>query len=95
MVARRRLAIVRDVVHALTTPKFGRRSAGPAVMSAEERCREMLGLPLGGRLAAAEIHQAFRRSAKRAHPDAGGNQHAFLALAAARDALMQPSKKGG
>ena len=49
----------------------------------------MLGLPLGGRLAATEIHQAFRRTAKRVHPDAGGSQHAFLALAAARDALMR------
>ncbi len=89
VVARRRLAIIRDVVHALTTPKFGRRSAEPAVLSADEHCREMLGLPPGGKLAAAEIHQAFRRSAKRMHPDAGGSQNAFLALAAARDALMR------
>jgi len=87
VVARRRLAVVRDVLHALTTPKFGRRRADP--LSPDERCREMLGLPLGGRLAATEIHQAFRRSAKRVHPDAGGSQHAFLALAAARDALMR------
>jgi len=96
VVARRRLAIVRDVLHVLVTPKFGRRSAEPEIRTPEERCREMLGLPLGRQLAAAEIHQAFRRTAKRAHPDGGGSEHAFLALAAARDALMRPaSKKGG
>ena len=65
-------------------------------LTPEERYREMLGLPLGVRLAATEIHQAFRRSAKRMHPDAGGDAHAFLALSAARDALMHPpSKKDG
>ncbi len=53
-------------------------------------------MPLGGRLAATEIHQAFRRTAKRMHPDAGGDAPAFLALSAARDALMHPAvKKSG
>ena len=95
VVARRRLGVIRDVLHGLATPKFGRR--GPErILTEDERYREMLGLPLDGRLAAAEIHQAFRRTAKRAHPDAGGDAHAFLALAAARDALMHaPVKKGG
>lgn len=93
--ARRRLGIVRDVLHELVTPKFGRRGAGK-VLTADERYRQMLGLPLDRQLAPAEIHQAFRRSAKRVHPDAGGDAHAFLALAAARDALMHaPGKKGG
>ena len=95
VVARRRLGVVRDVLHELTAPKFGRRGT-EKTLTPEERYREMLGLPLDGRLAATEIHQAFRRSAKRMHPDAGGDAHAFLALAAARDALMHPpSKKGG
>ena len=96
VVARRRLGVVRDVLHELTTPKFGRRDAEPKALSPEQRCREMLGLPLDRQLAATEIHQAFRRSAKRMHPDAGGDAHAFLALSAARDALMHPAhKKGG
>lgn len=96
VVARRRLGVIRDVLHELVTPKFGRRGAEPRALTAEERCREMLGLPLGRQLATAEIHQAYRRSAKRVHPDAGGDAHAFLALAAARDALMHaPGKKGG
>jgi hypothetical protein len=89
VVARRRMAVVRDVLHALAAPKFGRRGGEQAPLSAEQRCRDMLGLPRGGRLAAAEIHHAFRRTAKRVHPDTGGSEHAFLALAAARDALMR------
>ncbi len=96
VVARRRLGVIRDVLHALTTPKFGRRGAEQKALTADERYREMLGLPLDGRLAATEIHQAFRRIAKRMHPDAGGDARAFLALSAARDALMHPPhKKGG
>jgi hypothetical protein len=95
VVARRRLGVVRDVLHELTAPKFGRRGTEKP-LTPEERYREMLGLPLGVRLAATDIHQAFRRTAKRLHPDAGGDAHAFLALSAARDALMHPpAKKGG
>jgi len=95
VVARRRLGVIRDVLHGLTTPKFGRRGT-EKTLTPEERYREMLGLPLDGRLAPTEIHRAFRRTAKRMHPDAGGDAHAFLALAAARDALMHPpGKKGG
>ena len=95
VVARRRLGVVRDVLHELAAPKFGRRGT-EKTLTPEERYREMLGLPLGVRLAATDIHQAFRRTAKRLHPDAGGDAHAFLALSAARDALMHPpAKKGG
>lgn len=95
VVARRRLGIVRDVLHDLALPKFGRRGSAK-MLTPEERHREMLGLPLEGRLAATEIHHAFRRTAKRMHPDAGGDIEAFLALSAARDALMHaPGKKGG
>lgn len=95
VVARRRLGVIRDVLHGLTTPKFGRRGT-EKTLTPEERYREMLGLPLDGRLAPGEIHRAFRRTAKHVHPDAGGDAHAFLALSAARDALMHaPSKKGG
>ena len=95
VVAKRRLGVVRDVLHGLTTPKFGRRGT-EKTLTPEERYREMLGLPLDGRLAPTEIHRAFRRTAKLMHPDAGGDAHAFLALSAARDALMHPpAKKDG
>jgi hypothetical protein len=86
--ARRRLSFVRDALHVLTTPRFGKRGTAP-VLTPQEHYRQMLGLPLGRRLAAAEIHQAYKRSAKTAHPDCGGNGQEFRELSAARDALMK------
>jgi hypothetical protein len=87
--ARRRLGVVLEALHTLTTPRFGRRDAVQKAPTPEERYRQMLGLPSGRRLANAEIQQAYKRSAKRAHPDAGGSTQAFVELAAARDALIQ------
>jgi hypothetical protein len=87
--ARRRLRIVRDVLHALTAPQFGKRRTAPRLLTSEERHRQLLGLPLGRRLEGAEIHQAWKRAAKSAHPDGGGNAREFHELSAARDALMK------
>ena len=89
MAARRRLGVIREALHALTLPRFGKRDAAPASLSAEEHYRQLLGLPLDRRLSAPEIHRAFKRAAKTAHPDAGGDAQAFLELSAARDALMK------
>ena len=87
--ARRRLGIIREVLHTLTTPKFGRRDVPLQPQAAEEIHRQLLGLPLGRRLSAPEIHRAWKRAAKSAHPDAGGSAQAFQALSAAREALMK------
>lgn len=87
--ARRRLGIIREVLHTLTTPKFGRRDIPMKEPAPEERHRQLLGLPLDRRLSAPEIHRAWKRAAKSAHPDAGGTAQAFLALSAARDALVE------
>ncbi|MCC8941622.1 hypothetical protein H8A99_35605 [Bradyrhizobium sp. Arg68] len=87
--ALRRLGIISDVLHMLSAPKFGRRGLAPKVLTQEDQYRQMLGLPLGRRLAPSEIHQAFKHAAKTAHPDGGGNGPAFLELAAARDALIK------
>jgi hypothetical protein len=87
--ARRRLGAIRDLLHALDPARFGRRGIAPKPLTREERYRQMLGLPLGRRLARAEIHQAWKRAAKTAHPDAGGNAREFLALSAAQEALMK------
>jgi len=92
--ARRRLAILRDVLVALNTPKFGKRQGKVSLPTPQESCRRLLGLPLGRRLSEAEIHSAYKRLAKHAHPDAGGNVRAFLELSAARDALMQERRMG-
>ena len=87
--ARRRLGIIRGVLHTLTTPQFGQRQNGSKPLAPGERYRDMLGLPLGRRLSGVEIHQAYKRVAKRVHPDAGGNAREFQELSAARDAMMK------
>ena len=87
--ARRRLGVIRDVLHDLTTPRFGKREMLSKSLSPEECYRQLLGLPLGRRLSGVEIHRAYKRVAKRAHPDAGGSAREFLELSAARDALMK------
>jgi hypothetical protein len=87
--ARRRLGVIRDVLHELTTPRFGQREMLSKPPSPEECYRQLLGLPLDRRLSGLEIHRAYKRVAKRAHPDAGGSAREFLELSAARDALMK------
>jgi hypothetical protein len=87
--ARRRLGVVREVLTALTTPQFGKRKEALKILTAEERSRELLGLPQGRRLSESEIHRAYKLLAKRAHPDVGGNAEAFLKLSAAHEALMK------
>ena len=51
--------------------------------------RALLELPRDGELTAAEINAAFRRLAKTAHPDAGGDNEAYCRLTDARDALLE------
>jgi hypothetical protein len=87
--ARRRLGVICDVLETLTTPRFGRRETGAKRLTPEERYRQMLGLPLDGSLSAPQIHQAWKRAARTAHPDAGGNAREFQALSTARDALIR------
>ena len=90
-VARRRFGAVRNALHALDAPRFGKRGSPAEVLTADERNRRMLGLPPGRRLYGPEIREAYKRAAKTMHPDAGGSEREFLALSAARDALL----KGG
>jgi hypothetical protein len=87
--ARRRLGVVREVLHELTTPRFGKRQNAAKLPTPEECYRQLLGLPLGRRLSGVEIHRAYKRVAKSAHPDGGGSAREFLELSAARDALMK------
>jgi hypothetical protein len=87
--ARRRLGVIREALHELTTPQFGKRQIAVKVLTPGECYRQLLGLPFGPRLSRAEIHRAWKRVAKTAHPDAGGSAREFLELSAARDALMK------
>jgi hypothetical protein len=86
--ARRRLGAVRDALHALDAPRFGKRAA---VVTPQDHYRRLLGLPLGRRLFAPEISEAYKRAAKKLHPDAGGSEREFQELSRARDALMRES----
>jgi hypothetical protein len=85
-VARRRFGAIRDALHALDAPRFGKRAAVPA---SEAQHRRLLGLPPERQLAESEIQQGYKRAAKRLHPDAGGSAREFTELSAARDALMK------
>jgi hypothetical protein len=88
-VAQRRFGAVRDCLHALSGPRFGKRGSKAATPTPEEHFRRVLGLPLGRRLFGPEIKEAYKRAAKRVHPDAGGSERAFQELSAARDGLMK------
>jgi len=86
--AHRRLGMLRNALHALAAPRFGRR--GPvSALTPQEHHRQLLGLPRGRRLFGPEIKEAYKRVAKRLHPDAGGSEHEFRELSDARDALMR------
>jgi hypothetical protein len=85
-VARRRFGAIRDALHALDAPRFGKRAAVPAP---EQQHRLLLGLSPERQLSDPEIQQGYKRAAKRLHPDAGGSTHEFTELSAARDALMK------
>jgi hypothetical protein len=93
--ARRRVGVIRDVLHSLNVPRFGKRGVAPKLLTPEQRHRQLLRLPLDRRLARAEIHQAYKRAAKIMHPDGGGDAQSFCELAAARDALMKPGRTNG
>jgi hypothetical protein len=85
-IARRRFGAIRDALHALDAPSFGKRAAVPA---SEQQHRRVLGLPPERQLSDPEIQQGYKRAAKRLHPDAGGSAREFTELSAARDALMR------
>jgi hypothetical protein len=85
-VARRRFGAIRDALHALDAPRFGKRAAVPVP---EQQHRRLLGLPPERQLSDPEIRQGYKRAAKRLHPDAGGSAREFAELSAARDALMK------
>jgi len=88
-IAQRRFGVLRDCLHALDAPRFGKRRSADELPTPDERHRRMLGLPFGRRLYGPEINQAYKQAAKKVHPDAGGDPRAFVELSAARDALMK------
>jgi len=55
----------------------------------EKQYRELLNLPIEGTLESSKIKAAYRRIAKKAHPDVGGSHEHFIQVAEARDALLE------
>ncbi|HET7538285.1 MAG TPA: J domain-containing protein [Polyangiaceae bacterium] len=55
----------------------------------DTRYREILDLPRDSALQPTEIKAAFRRLAKKAHPDGGGSNERFHRITEARDALLE------
>ena len=86
-IAHRRLGAIRDALHALDAPRFGKR--GHLALTPDDNYRRLLGLPQGRELSATEIREAYKRAAKTLHPDGGGSAHAFTELSGARDALLK------
>jgi hypothetical protein len=84
--ARRRFCAIRDALHVLGAPRFGKRAAAPV---SEQQHRRLLGLAPERPLSDPEIQQGYKRAAKRLHPDAGGSAREFVELSAALDALMK------
>jgi hypothetical protein len=77
--ARRRLGVIRDVLHTLGTQQFGRRGSDAKPLAPAERYRQMLGGDPPG-LQARRQARPSRRRRQRAR---------FSGLSAARDALMK------
>lgn len=54
-----------------------------------EEYRLLLNLPISGILEVSQIKSAYRKAAKKAHPDAGGTQEMFLRIKEAHDVLLE------
>jgi hypothetical protein len=89
MLAWQRMGAMRDLLQARDATGFGKRGDAGKPLTPADRHRQLLGLPLDRRLTGPEIHQAYKRAAKQAHPDGGGDTRKFQELSAARDALMK------
>jgi hypothetical protein len=94
-IARNRFGVVRNALHALTGMRFGRQTqphvfavTSQAIASTELAHRELLGVSTQGALTRANIQAAYKRMARAAHPDTGGDTEKFYELTRARDALL-------
>jgi len=54
-----------------------------------EEYRSLLNLPISGTLKITQIKSAYRKAAKKSHPDAGGTQEMFLQIKEAYDVLLE------
>ena len=69
--------------------RYGQATGGPAAMRMPlATARQLLGLPADADYTKADVIAAFRRAAKKAHPDVGGTEEMFRLLVEARDRLL-------
>jgi hypothetical protein len=69
--------------------RYGARGGGPAAMRMPlATARQLLGLSADADYTKADVLAAFRRAAKKAHPDVGGTEEMFRLLVEARDRLL-------
>jgi hypothetical protein len=66
-----------------------RRHPTPFQQFNEQELRELLELPIDGELEPSQIKAAYRRLAKKTHPDVGGSHEQFVRIAEARNALLE------
>lgn len=59
-----------------------------AMQCSQIEYRTLLNLPEDGTLELSQIKSAYRKAAKKAHPDAGGSQEMFIRIKEACDALL-------
>ncbi|ADR33761.1 heat shock protein DnaJ domain protein [Sulfuricurvum kujiense DSM 16994] len=60
-----------------------------AMQCSQREYRSVLNLPQIGALELSQIKSAYRKAAKKAHPDAGGSQEMFIRIKEACDALLE------
>lgn len=68
--------------------RYNRRKIN-AMPCSQKEYRAVLDLPEEGTLKLSQIKSAYRKAAKKAHPDAGGSQELFLRIKEACDALLE------
>lgn len=68
--------------------RYNRRKIN-AMQSIQKEYRALLSLPEDGTLELSQIKSAYRKAAKKAHPDAGGSQELFIRIKEACDALLE------
>ncbi|MEJ2467841.1 MAG: J domain-containing protein [Campylobacterales bacterium] len=69
--------------------KYKQRHGSPFQQFNEQEQRELLELPVDGALEVSQIKAAYRRLAKKAHPDVGGSHELFVRITEARNALLE------
>ena len=69
--------------------RYKQRHGSPLRQFNEQEQRELLELPSDGALEASQIKAAYRRIAKKAHPDVGGSHEHFVRITEARNLLLE------